>query len=228
MPKPVTSARFTSGNYKLQSSDSVKVVVGRDALRIQHELKIEQLEKALQESAIAAEQGIENALHEGFKAGYEKGQNDGKAEVIPARDRLFDLVTELENGIDKVWDDSREALITLTLDISRKIVGKVAEDYVELTRGLTGRAMKLIRDQLKVVAVVNPEDAAMLRAAQADMLGITEGIKSFEVLERSNIERGGVLLETNAGQLDARLEEQMSAFVATLQPSWEESDHEDD
>ncbi len=227
MLKPVSSARFKSGNYQVKSSQSVKVVVGRDALRLEYELKIEELEKALKESAIAAEQGIENALHEGFKAGYEKGLNDGKAEVIPARDRLFDLVTEIEGGIEKVWDDSRGAMIKLALDISRKIIGQVAADYTNLARDLTARAMKLARDQLKVTAIVNPEDATMLRAAKADMLGITESIKSFEVLERSNIERGGVLLETNAGQLDARLEEQMGAFAASLQPGWEEPDPED-
>ena len=50
----------------------------------------------------------------------------------------------------------------------------------------------------------------------------------FKVLERSNIPRGGVLLETNAGQLDARLEEQMGAFVASLQPGWEEPETDDD
>jgi flagellar biosynthesis/type III secretory pathway protein FliH len=67
---------------------------------------------------------------------------------------------------------------------------------------------------------IHPADAAALKEAKGGLLAMTEGLKTLEFVERASVPQGGVVIETNAGQLDARIEEQLSVMRAALLPNW--------
>ncbi len=237
MPEsPVRSLRILRGNYIKEPAGEIKIQVNRDQNeierddmrreRIEQELrqKIVNLEKALDGLQQKADKQIEVAFKlgekNGFKTGHEQGLEEGMSTAMPSINQLQNLVRTTEAGITKVWDDSRDAIIDTILEISRRIVGSAAEHYTDIARELTIRAIKTVRDQTHVTICVNAQDVDSLKNVKTELAMLTEGTKHIEIVERTSVPPGGVIIETNAGQLDARLDEQMKAVEAILRPEW--------
>jgi flagellar assembly protein FliH len=61
-----------------------------------------------------------------------------------------------------------------------------------------------------VVIRVNLADLELTSAHVSDFLKIVENVKSVTVLEDSSVDRGGCIIETDFGQIDARISSQLN------------------
>jgi flagellar assembly protein FliH len=157
---------------------------------------------------------------EAFQKGLDQGYKQGRASIAEDVALLHKLAVEIEQGLDTIWKECREQMVELTLLIARKVVGTIADQYPELARELTAHCITFARDQIRIKVLVNPEDAEILRRAGAELMSLAEGVKEIEIAERVSISRGGVILETESGQIDARLEEQLDVVASVLKPGW--------
>jgi flagellar assembly protein FliH len=219
--QPVASARIRRGSYRADATQPAMVRILPDARRLELEADIRRLTTELD---IIRRQGIPDAearaREEGLATGYQKGMTECKAPLDEAAQLMRTLAREMETGFEDVWNRSREGMMRLSLAIAGKIVGDAAQRYEPLTAELAGRCLRMVRDQARVVVAVNPADAEQLRIAQTRLQSLGEGIKYLEIVERQSVPRGGVLVETDLGQLDARLEEQFQTMEAVLLPKW--------
>lgn len=232
----VRSLRILRGSYITEPAGEARIQVNRDQneierddmrrLRVEQELhkKISDLESALVSLQKTADEQIQVAFKQGekvgFQTGHKQGLEEGMSTAVPSISQLQKLTRTVESGISKVWDDSRDAIIDTILEISRRIVGSAAEHYTDIAREITVRAIKTVRDQTHVTICVNAQDIDSLKGIKTELAMLTEGTKRIEIVERPSVPPGGVIIETNAGQLDARLDEQMKAVEAILRPEW--------
>lgn len=216
----VKSLRINRGTYRTDLVETAVIRTAPDRRKAEQEQEIERLNLALDLSRYEAEKGAEAAFQNGMKAGYQQGFEAGRESVEPAIELMKNLAVEIEDSIHRVWDQCRIGVTDIVLAINRKVIGSASVHYSDLAKDITSRLMTMVRDQSKVTIVVNPEDAALLREARTDLLAVTEGVKTLEIIERKSVPRGGVVLETNSGQLDARLGEQLAAIDAVLKPQW--------
>jgi flagellar biosynthesis/type III secretory pathway protein FliH len=86
------------------------------------------------------------------------------------------------------------------------------ERVVDVVRGAIRRAT----DRERIVARVHPDDLDLVREGAEDILRRMGGISRLDVLEDPRIARGGCLLETPAGDVDARLESQLARVLEAL------------
>lgn len=156
--------------------------------------------------AVAAEEratAIDAAREEGFAAGLAAGRE----EVRPAAEALAAAVRELDGERARATGAAEEAAAELALQVAEKVLGAALEVRPELMLEVTRGALRRLSEPTEATLLVNPEDAALTRAALAD-LGVEHGAE-LAVREERRVEPGGCIVRTRSGEVDARIGAQL-------------------
>ena len=107
-----------------------------------------------------------------------------------------------------ILSTSEREVIRLALEIARKVVKREITIDEEIILTLVRVALKRVSDQTLFTVRLNPKDCSIVKRHQsignaADFLN--DGIR---LAEDAQISRGGCVIETESGLVDARVEEQ--------------------
>jgi flagellar assembly protein FliH len=120
-------------------------------------------------------------------------------------------------------------LVRLAVTIGEKIIAQELELRPEMVVNLVRNAMRRVRDREALRVSVNPHDLEQVRAAREDLISAVDGIKKLEVIEDRRVDRGGCIIESQNGTLDARISTQMEEINRALEgvmPNGESNDAE--
>jgi flagellar assembly protein FliH len=161
-------------------------------------LKVAEIEKKAYEKGFA----------EGQKAGIEVGERMGEALLKQYSANLVAL-----NKLRKdLFATSEREVVRLSLEIARKIIKREVAIDEELILTLVKVALARVADQAMVTVRLNPKDYHSIERHHAagisgsDVGTLTESIR---LVEDPLIARGGCIIETESGTIDARVEEQL-------------------
>ena len=165
-----------------------------------------QAEQILSEAYAEAER-IENKAYE---QGYRAGQD---AAAISNEERLKQVKAEYENSIlqldrlrDEMVSNCEKDLIRLVMEIAKKVVHREVTIDREIVLTLVRVALKRIGSDTAATIHVHNDDFKTMEARRNDYLSGENGVVNL-VADRS-VSRGGCLIETKLGHVDARIEEQ--------------------
>ncbi|MFZ5998189.1 MAG: FliH/SctL family protein [Nitrospirota bacterium] len=176
----------------------------------QQEMSPEELQRVREAELQARIKEQEHAGYEkGYTAGYEKGLQQGLQEIAERMQRLGEIITALEHFRAKRAEELMPQLIELALDIAKKVIHKEVELDRELILAVARDAMKRIGEREEhVVIKVNPLDYEIM-ISHLDMLKGQSGVKDISIEPLATISPGGCYIETETGEIDARIEEQL-------------------
>ena len=142
------------------------------------------------------------AREDGFAAGLQAAQGE-LATTAEALRAALASVAELRG---EVADQVERGAIALGLRIAEQALGAAIEvdpdRVVETVRG----ALRRLTERERVTILVNPEDLDTVRAATADLIARLGGIESCDVQAERRVSRGGAVVRTVEGEVDATLE----------------------
>ncbi len=106
-------------------------------------------------------------------------------------------------------------VVALACEVARAVLGREAATGDEVLRDLTRRAAERVRRARLVALRVHPADVD--RAERHGLTWLPEGMARVElqVVADDGVERGGVIVESELGRIDARLDV-MCAEVARI------------
>jgi flagellar assembly protein FliH len=144
-----------------------------------------------------------------------------------ARRSAEKLVEETVSGFTSVVDDflaqreemfrtSEESVVRLSMAIARRVIGEEISANSEAVLNTVRGALKHILEKEHVVIRVHPEDLRVVREHASEWLGIVEGTRSLEIEEDERIRRGGCLVETESGNVEAQIEKQLQTLEKSL------------
>jgi len=155
--------------------------------------------------SIMENKGYEN----GYAAGYEKGIRNGENEVSEKLKRLEGIIIEIENFRKKKTNELLPDIIGLSMEIAKKVIHKEVKLDKNIVMYVVNDAVKKIEERKEKITIkVHPLDYEIM-AANIDVLKEQTGIKNISVDPASSISPGGCYIETHAGEIDARIEEQI-------------------
>lgn len=156
----------------------------------------------LAQAQAEAEHLRESAVAEGFAA----GRADALAALEPALAALTQAVEDVrEQKLDAAVELERRA-VELGLALAGKIVGGVlAADPERVVEAVTG-ALRGIVERERVLVLVNPEDLEIVTEAIEGMRASLGGIDHCVVEAERRVGRGGCIVQTSVGDVDARVE----------------------
>jgi flagellar assembly protein FliH len=107
--------------------------------------------------------------------------------------------------------------VDLALLLAEKIVvGAIAvepERVVESVRG----ALRGVVERERVTVLVHPDDLGVVREAMDQMRATLGGIEHCEVQSERRVSRGGCVVRTPQGDVDARIETKLERARATVE-----------
>ena len=119
----------------------------------------------------------------------------------------------LEKTLDKrqaILDETEQQIVELVLLISRKVVKVISEGQRNVVMQNILQALRRVKGRGDVTIRVNLADVKLTSEHTKDFMQSVESIKSITVAEDSSVERGGCVIETDFGAIDARISSQMN------------------
>jgi flagellar assembly protein FliH len=156
-----------------------------------------------------------------FQVGYEKGYAQGREEATRECHNILeehkkalsaavaDLVRDIEDQRRRVMNDAREEMADLALAVAGRILREEVSSRRDAVMNLVKDALKRVVDKDLVRIRVNTADLDTVKSHRDEIVALVEGIRSLEIVEDRRVGLGGVVVETNAGRVDARIETQL-------------------
>jgi flagellar biosynthesis/type III secretory pathway protein FliH len=157
---------------------------------------------ALAEAESQAEAMRAAAREEGLR----EGREEALAALAPALEALNQAVEAMQLEQIARADRLEAHAVDLGLFLAEKVIGgALAVDpslIVEAVRG----ALRGIVERERVTVLVHPDDLELVRDAMDDIRASLGGIEHCEVQAERRVSRGGAVVRTPDGDVDARVE----------------------
>lgn len=165
----------------------------------------------------------ENRVRERERAAYERGRIEGERalgqQLVQQRSDLLELqngiLTSLRQTLPKVIKEAEESLIQLAHAAVEKIVAETPVS-VELVEAVVREALAQLDHEANIVVMLHPQDLELLRKINAPLLLEQVGGQPLRFQAAQDITRGGCLLQTNFGVVDARRESKLERLRNSL------------
>lgn len=158
--------------------------------------------------------------HDAYREGREEGYRDG---VIEARGELADAMALLQSALqegralrDRVMRTAERDVIELVIDVARSVLGAQVELDPTLVLDTVERALARAGAQNVVRIRLNSGDRGVVAADMAERHG---EVLPFAVLDDHTVAVGGCVIDTSAGEIDARLDVQLDEIARLLRSS---------
>jgi flagellar assembly protein FliH len=168
-------------------------------------------------------QGWNEFLRDREQAAYQRGQQDGEKALTRQLLQHQGETGELQNGvlqslaraIPQVVRETENALIQLALDAAQKIVAGLPIN-AEMIEAVVTEAVRQVEGSAEITVQLHPEDFKLLRLHQSAVLTGLPDSGPLHFTGSAAVTRGGCLVQTRFGVIDARRETKLEQLRQTL------------
>ena len=213
--KEAEETAFQEVKRKTGEAQSIKRTAQDEAEKIIAEArqKAKDLEEA---SRIAFEAGRKEAEEKGRLAGRETGYAEGRAEVTRLIERMQTVLERAQDKRVEILSETEQEIIDLVLLISRKVIKVISENQRNVVVSNVVQALRKVKGRGNIIIRVNMSDVKLTTEHMKDFIQLLEGAKSIQVAEDSSVDPGGCIIETDFGEIDARIASQLAELEAKI------------
>ncbi|MGI9012759.1 MAG: FliH/SctL family protein [Phycisphaerales bacterium] len=170
------------------------------------------------------------ARKEGHEAGYSEGRAEGEREAHAAalaehRESFTSLQSQWQVALD-AWDaeracmirEARTEVLQLALLLTEKITKRAIEVSPDLISDQLAAAIAVVLNPAQLQVAVHPDDRPMIESALPGLLASVSTCQSIDVVEDDTLMRGGCIVRTQGGSIDASIETQLAQIALALLP----------
>ena len=174
----------------LKDAAEILEVVKREA----EEFKRDTLVEAEKIKALAFEEGFQDALTS-----------------------LNKHILLLDDALQQVREDVQKRILPIALKAARKIMGEELKMHPERIVDIVMTSLKPVTQHRKITIYVNRADLEHVESAKPTIKKMFERLENLSIQERADIEPGGCIIETEAGIINAQLENQWRALETAFE-----------
>jgi len=142
------------------------------------------------------------------KLGYEKGLEDGKEEIA------IQKLEQVEKSIDYLGSMENK-IVEIVLTALKKCVAEIGDR--ELMVQVVQKAMQaVVRNQQQIALKVSPEMLPTVKERLNEILSKFPGVNYINLMDDSHLKGVSCVIETDAGNVEASLDNQLAAIEKTL------------
>ena len=206
-----------------RQGDVIRAKATEDATRIIQRAEVEAMKLVAEAKKRGYTEGHAAGREQGLAAGHDEGRHEAFEE---AGEQLRGLIASWAEALDvfvnqrdQMLRDARHDVVQLAVKIGELII----KDRVEHDAGAAVRqledALSLIMEPTTLRIEVSAADDALVSEALPGLLAAMATSPHTDVLANSAVERGGCVVRTGAGAIDARIGEQIRRLTAALLPA---------
>ena len=111
---------------------------------------------------------------------------------------------------EEILDETEQQIVDLVLLMTRKVVKVISENQRTVVMNNIVQALRKVKGRGDVTIRVNMADVELTSEHTNDFIQAVENIKNISVIEDSSVDRGGCIVETDFGAIDARISSQLT------------------
>jgi len=150
------------------------------------------------------------AREEGREEGRQEGYDEGKTEVERLVQRTQVMLERAQNKRVEILNETEQEIIDLVLLIARKVIKTISENQRDVIVSNVIQSLRKIKGKGSVIIRVNMVDLQMATDHKDEFIKLVEGANSIQVVEDSTVDSGGCIIETDFGEIDARISSQLA------------------
>jgi flagellar assembly protein FliH len=193
----------------------VKADADTEAARIIEEAK-QQAEEITEEAKSAFEDDRQEAKDTGYQEGREAGFVEGKAEADRLVERTRIVLERAQDKREELLAETEQEIIDLVLLISRKVIKNISENQRTVVINNVVQALRKVKGRGNVIIRVNLVDVKLTTEHTKNFIQMFEGTRTIQIQEDSTVDPGGCVIETDFGEVDARIASQLAELETKI------------
>ncbi|MBI4595141.1 MAG: hypothetical protein HY730_02055 [Candidatus Tectomicrobia bacterium] len=181
-----------------------------------HEQARSEADKIIREARNRASMIEKEAYQAGYQQGEKAGLELGQRKVDPIMKQFAANLKELAQLKEIFWEKHHKDILKLIFAMVKKIIIIEASVSQQIVLRVINKAISeaISREEIKVR--INPEDYAFALQSRPEILKLFDGIKTLVFEKDESISKGGCIIETKFGDIDARQEQQLEELKRTF------------
>jgi flagellar assembly protein FliH len=200
---------------KIEEADAILAKAKEDAEKLINETQ-QLVEKLQTDTRQTLDEEKNAALTQAREDGIKEGYAEGKAEVDRLIERTHVVLERAQDKRGEILVQTEEEIINLVLLMVRKIVKVISENQRDVVVSNVVQALRKVKDRGNIIIRVNLADLKLTTEHTKEFIQMLEGVKSVQVVEDSSVDSGGCVIETDFGEIDARISSQLAELEAKI------------
>ncbi|MCB1081022.1 MAG: HrpE/YscL family type III secretion apparatus protein [Chlamydiia bacterium] len=170
---------------------------------------VDVLKKAKEDVKIYLDSNKEDCaklLKKAEEAGFNQGLTEFNKQILHYQERI----KQMEHDLQKM-------ILPLALKAAKKIVGRELESKPETIVDIVRQTLKPVTQSHHIRIFVSKQDKDALEKQKKELKTILEHVQTFVIEEREDVTPGGCIIETEAGIINASLENQWRALESAFE-----------
>ncbi|WP_296013795.1 flagellar assembly protein FliH [uncultured Treponema sp.] len=213
--KNAEDAAFAQVKHQSDQAAIIKSQAQKEAQDIVEKAKAE-AQDIISNAKIEEKSIFEKSKSEGFKAGHEEGYKAGNEEAQRLVERIHKMIEAVQAKRQEILDNTEQQIVNLVILIARKVVKIMSENQKSVIMSNVLQALKKVKGSGDVTLRVNLADVKLTTEHIKDFIRQVENIKNISVVEDSSVEKGGCIVETDFGAIDARISSQLNELETQI------------
>ena len=204
---------FTYDSENARNFDQASVDKAKEGVK---EILKDTLDKAKRQAADIKAHAKKQGHNEGYAEGFKKGEDAAREELKPFLETIEELVSDLTGFRKDMYDKVEREMVEMVIRLAKKVIHFEFSTRDDAVQEMIRLAVQSVLDRESMVIKINPTDKGYAESFRPELHNLFGDIKNITFEGHSGVERGGCVVETNFGVVDARidnLEEQMDRIL---------------
>jgi flagellar assembly protein FliH len=158
--------------------------------------------------------------HRGFEAGRVEAEKEFNGELdrrlSEERKRVDVLMTSIQSQLLLLHARWEKLVMQLALSVAKVILRREVSVDREIVLGQVREALRHLVGVERVKMRVNPCDEEALRLHRAEVFSVSDALRDMVIEADEKIGPGGCIIESDSGNVDARIEAQLGRLETLL------------
>ncbi|MBR7078906.1 MAG: flagellar assembly protein FliH, partial [Treponema sp.] len=213
--KNAESAAFNEVKKQSDQAQVIKNNAEKEASDVVAKAQAE-AEKILKTAHDEEQRIFDKAQKDGFDKGHEEGYQVGNQEAERLVERLHKMIEAVQDKRQDILNQTEGQIVDLVLLMTRKVVKIMSDNQKSVIMANVVQALKKVKGRGDVIIRVNMADVKLTTDHIKDFISQVENIRNISVVEDSSVDRGGCIIETDFGAIDARISSQLGELETKI------------
>lgn len=188
-----------------------------EAVEEAQRVKDEALQDAEFIRAQAAEQGRQDGAEQARAEALAQVKAEWDERIRTLQDDVNQVIAAIQAERANMWKQTEKDIVAFAVEMAQKIIKTEVQQNPKVIGDVIRHALRRVVSKERIRIRINPLDIEAVRAQREDLLLVLDGAEHLDIIDDRRVQQGGCLIETTAGNIDAKIDTQLERVVSALE-----------
>lgn len=158
----------------------------------------------------------QKAYNEGYKLGYKDGLSSADGEIKERLNKISSLTQSILTEKKEILKNAESQIIDLSVELAKRILEADVSIDKSVIIKVAKKAISKVTEAERIKLRVNPADIKEVKDHFDEISSYGGGISHIGIISDPKVEKGGCLIDSEAGSVDAQISVQLEEYQKAL------------